>query len=95
MTEDALVLDLGQPADDWTGPASAPTDDAALYLELDNWEGPLDLLLDLARRAEPGSDIQLQAVPYAGFIVFSVTTAVVSRHQLLKLSGFDIAYSSA
>lgn len=37
----------------WDGlPAtrSAADDDAALYLELDNWEGPLDLLLDLARR---------------------------------------------
>jgi segregation and condensation protein A len=36
--------------DDWVGPASAQDDDAALYLELDGWEGPLDLLLDLARR---------------------------------------------
>lgn len=34
----------------WDGPASAPGEDAALYLELDGWEGPLDLLLDLARR---------------------------------------------
>ena len=39
-----------QQEEDWSGPASAPTDDAALYLELDGWEGPLDLLLDLARR---------------------------------------------
>jgi segregation and condensation protein A len=30
--------------------ASAATEDASLYLELDGWEGPLDLLLDLARR---------------------------------------------
>lgn len=41
--------------DDWDGPAARasgarPADDAALYLELDGWEGPLDLLLDLARR---------------------------------------------
>lgn len=36
--------------DDWAGVASAPTEDEALYLELDGWEGPLDLLLDLARR---------------------------------------------
>ena len=36
--------------DDWAGPASTPTGDAALYLELDGFEGPLDLLLDLARR---------------------------------------------
>ena len=38
------------PEDDWAGPAAAATEDAALYLELDGWEGPLDLLLDLARR---------------------------------------------
>ncbi|WP_423141871.1 segregation and condensation protein A [Parablastomonas sp. CN1-191] len=38
-------------ADDWDGPGAAQqADDAALYLELDGWEGPLDLLLDLARR---------------------------------------------
>ncbi|MEO0032516.1 MAG: hypothetical protein RIS94_2274 [Pseudomonadota bacterium] len=35
---------------DWDGIGAAVTDDAALYLELDGWEGPLDLLLDLARR---------------------------------------------
>jgi segregation and condensation protein A len=34
----------------WNGVASAATEDASLYLELDGWEGPLDLLLDLARR---------------------------------------------
>ena len=32
------------------GSGAAPRDDTALYLELDGWEGPLDLLLDLARR---------------------------------------------
>lgn len=41
---------LDAPMEDWDGPATAATDDAALYLELDGWEGPLDLLLDLARR---------------------------------------------
>ncbi len=30
--------------------ASAAAEDRALYLEIDGWEGPLDLLLDLARR---------------------------------------------
>ncbi|MDE8650378.1 segregation and condensation protein A [Novosphingobium album (ex Liu et al. 2023)] len=38
------------PGDEWDGVASAGTANAALYLELDGWEGPLDLLLDLARR---------------------------------------------
>jgi segregation and condensation protein A len=38
-------------ADDWDGlPPASPRDDSALYLALDGWEGPLDLLLDLARR---------------------------------------------
>jgi segregation and condensation protein A len=34
--------------DGWDTAATAPPQ--ALYLELDGWEGPLDLLLDLARR---------------------------------------------
>jgi len=36
--------------DDWEGVATAASEDTALYLELEGWEGPLDLLLDLARR---------------------------------------------
>ncbi len=37
--------------DDWAGLiAEKAADNDALYLELDGWEGPLDLLLDLARR---------------------------------------------
>ena len=52
MTDEGLLFappaqDAGE---DWDGPAKAPGDDSALYLELDGWEGPLDLLLDLARR---------------------------------------------
>ena len=46
--DDAPAISL--PDEDWTGPGAAATEDAALYLELDGWEGPLDLLLDLARR---------------------------------------------
>ncbi len=49
MTEVASPL-LPLETEDWNGPAAARTDDSALYLELDGWEGPLDLLLDLARR---------------------------------------------
>ena len=38
-------------ADDWSEESAAkPADSDKLYLELDGWEGPLDLLLDLARR---------------------------------------------
>jgi segregation and condensation protein A len=46
--DDAPAVTLAD--DEWDGPAAAATEDAALYLELDGWEGPLDLLLDLARR---------------------------------------------
>jgi segregation and condensation protein A len=46
----ASELPLAGDVEDWDGPASAAGDDRALYLELDGWEGPLDLLLDLARR---------------------------------------------
>ena len=51
MTEEGALFELpGEAGDDWDGPGAAPSGDAALYLELDGWEGPLDLLLDLARR---------------------------------------------
>ena len=52
MSADGLMFDapVADEGDDWTGAAATPGDDAALYLELDGWEGPLDLLLDLARR---------------------------------------------
>lgn len=46
--DDAPAITLSE--DEWAGPGAAATEDAALYLELDGWEGPLDLLLDLARR---------------------------------------------
>ena len=51
MIEDFLAgIDAPAFGDDWEGIASAAGEDSALYLELDGWEGPLDLLLDLARR---------------------------------------------
>ncbi len=50
MTGELDTPALSLPDEDWDGPAAAGTEDAALYLELDGWEGPLDLLLDLARR---------------------------------------------
>jgi segregation and condensation protein A len=51
MSEHAVLpASLFEGDEAWQGPAARPGDDAALYLELDGWEGPLDLLLDLARR---------------------------------------------
>ena len=52
MSQDSIFFEtqteLGE--GDWSGPGAAPAEESALYLELDGWEGPLDLLLDLARR---------------------------------------------
>ena len=55
MTEDGIMfgndsVSVDDADAEWGGLAQAPSDDSALYLELDGWEGPLDLLLDLARR---------------------------------------------
>lgn len=53
MNEDIFAFDTADERasdEDWIAPATAPGEDNALYLELDGWEGPLDLLLDLARR---------------------------------------------
>ena len=53
MSEQGALI-LGEPPvsdEEWRGIAApGTTDEAALYLELEGWEGPLDLLLDLARR---------------------------------------------
>jgi segregation and condensation protein A len=50
--EDSSLFEAAETGADeeWNGPGAAAAEDAALYLELDGWEGPLDLLLDLARR---------------------------------------------
>jgi len=51
MTEDGAASEPPEEAGNWASPGIAqPRGDEALYLELDGWEGPLDLLLDLARR---------------------------------------------
>lgn len=51
MTEGDLLAGLREvDGDDWDGVGATPVVNEALHLELDGWEGPLDLLLDLARR---------------------------------------------
>lgn len=49
MSEDTALAAHGEDSDSPLWPRPTNSDDA-LYLELDGWEGPLDLLLDLARR---------------------------------------------
>ena len=57
MNEENLLIELHEgesaasTAEQWAGIASdRPEDTSKLYVEVDGWEGPLDLLLDLARR---------------------------------------------
>jgi segregation and condensation protein A len=51
MTEEGLLFEeLPAEGDEWVGPGGAAGEETALYIELDGWEGPLHLLLDLARR---------------------------------------------
>ncbi len=61
---DGMVLSNPDLGDDWEGPAAAAEEDEALYLELDGWEGPLDLLLDLARRQK----VDLRKISLLGLV---------------------------
>lgn len=64
MSQQDLELGLPAQAGDWSGPAAAAGGDEALYLELDGWEGPLDLLLDLARRQK----VDLRRISILGLV---------------------------
>ena len=66
-------------ADDWAGPAAAPDEDNALYLELDGWEGPLDLLLDLARRQK----VDLKSISILALVDQYIN--YIERAEALKL----------
>ena len=78
MTADGVMLDAAD-TDDWSGPAANPTDDAALYLELDGWEGPLDLLLDLARRQK----VDLKSISILALVDQYI--AYIERAEALRL----------
>ncbi len=66
--------------DDWEGIAApARQDDAALYLALDGWEGPLDLLLDLARRQK----VDLRAISILALV--DQYLRYIERAEALKL----------
>jgi segregation and condensation protein A len=80
MTEDQDLQPMALPdGDDWQLPASQPGADAALYLELDGWEGPLDLLLDLARRQK----VDLKAISILALVDQYI--AYIERAEALKL----------
>ena len=80
MIEDGLLFD--RPSDEaveWEGVTGAAPRDEALYLELDGWEGPLDLLLDLARRQK----VNLKAISILALVDQYLT--YIERAELLKL----------
>ena len=68
----------GESAEDWGVPATANADDA-LYLELDGWEGPLDLLLDLARRQK----VDLKTISILSLV--DQYLAYIDRAEALRL----------
>jgi segregation and condensation protein A len=72
----------GEPAgpdDDWMAPTPAAGDEDALYLELDGWEGPLDLLLDLARRQK----VDLRTISILALV--DQYLGYINRAQALRL----------
>ena len=78
MSEALIIIDAPSDAE-WDGPAVAPAEDAALYLELDGWEGPLDLLLDLARRQK----VDLRTISILGLVDQYLT--YIDRAEALRL----------
>jgi len=85
MTEEHLLVS-GQEApeasdagEEWDGIAARPRDDDALYLELEVWEGPLDLLLDLARRQK----VDLKAISILSLVDQYIH--YIERAEALKL----------
>jgi len=67
-------------AEEWQGIAApGTTDSSALYIELEGWEGPLDLLLDLARRQK----VDLKSISILALVDQYI--AYIERAEALKL----------
>jgi segregation and condensation protein A len=79
--DDGLLFEPVREAapDEWDSPGAAPSGDTALYLELDGWEGPLDLLLDLARRQK----VDLKAISILALVDQYI--AYIERAEALRL----------
>ncbi len=62
---------MGDTSTDWFAAPDTPPDDEVLYVDVDGYEGPLDLLLDLARRQKVDLgriSVLALAEQYLGFI---------------------------
>ena len=64
MSDNGLVLASTEPDADWELLSAPTAPEAALHLDLDGWEGPLDLLLDLARRQK----VDLRKISILGLV---------------------------
>ena len=77
---DLLFAAVPVDEEDWDGIGNPATpDDGALYLALDGWEGPLDLLLDLARRQK----VDLRAISILALV--DQYLGYIERAEALKL----------
>ena len=77
---ETLFASTSSDIDDWEGVAApALADDSALYLALDGWEGPLDLLLDLARRQK----VDLRAISILALV--DQYLGYIERAEALRL----------
>jgi len=80
MTEELIQNESDVSAfGEWEGPATGETEDSALYIEVDGWEGPLDLLLDLARRQK----VDLRKISILGLVDQYLT--YIERAEALRL----------
>ena len=66
-------------SEDWEAQGSVRRQDDALYLELEGWEGPLDLLLELARRQK----VDLRSISILALV--DQYLAYIDRAEALKL----------
>ena len=79
MSEAGLALAQAESPAIFQWDVPTPPADTALYLELDGWEGPLDLLLDLARRQK----VDLKAISILSLVDQYI--AYIERAEALKL----------
>lgn len=80
MPDGLLFAEATSQDDDWDGIAApGPADDGALYLTIDGWEGPLDLLLELARRQK----VDLRAISILALVDQYLT--YIERAEAVKL----------
>lgn len=80
MTDEGLLFaPTVEAVNDWDGAGGVAPRDEALYLELDGWAGPLDLLLDLARRQK----VDLKAISILALVDQYI--GYIERAEALRL----------